>query len=202
VKLLNLLKKDLAPMNFVQAASSAIVDATGLSTLVFQPTITVDTPTPKTFAASAVNVTDDEITITAHGYLTGTKVQISNPGTLPVGISAATDYFVIVIDANTIQLALSLVDANAGTPVDITGQGVGTNTSTATALAGATVKIQKSLGEEGPWEDDISAVNITVAASPILEASQPVDCNFYKLVYAITAGELSAATKVLGKGLA
>lgn len=86
-----------------------------------------------TFGDSDVDTTDDEITLTAHEYTTGYRVILSNTGgALPGGLSGApTEYYVIVLDANTIQLAASLTDALLGDPVDITSNaGGGTHTIT------------------------------------------------------------------------
>ncbi len=65
----------------------------------------------------------DRITITGHGFTTGDQVTYSAT-TADTGLSAGT-YFVIVVDANTIQLAASSDDATAGTAVALTGDGVG-----------------------------------------------------------------------------
>ena len=65
----------------------------------------------------------DRITLAGHGYTTGDQVTYSAT-TADTGLSAGT-YFVIVVDANTIQLAASSDDATAGTAVALTGDGVG-----------------------------------------------------------------------------
>lgn len=160
--------------------------------------ITVDTPSAKTFAAAAVNTTTDRITITAHGFNTGLKGQVSNPGTLPTGITAATDYFVIVIDADTIQLASSLANAIAGTAVDITGQGSGTNTFTPTALAGGTIKFQQS-NDGSNWADLGSAINVTATGPICLSADRPTS-KYIAVYITLTAGNISASLQMLGRG--
>lgn len=80
-----------------------------------------------TFTASSVN---DELTINAHGLNTGDgPLQVSNSGgALPTGLAAVTNYFVVKVDANNIQLATSLANALAGTFIDLTSNGSGTNT--------------------------------------------------------------------------
>lgn len=82
---------------------------------------------PKTFTAA----TTDIVTATAHAFTTGDgPFQLTNSGgALPAGLAVTTDYYVIVIDANTFRLATSRPNALAGTPVvDITGTGTGTHT--------------------------------------------------------------------------
>ena len=65
----------------------------------------------------------DRITLAGHGYTTGDQVTYSAT-TADTGLTADT-YYVIVVDANTIQLAASSDDATAGTAVALTGDGVG-----------------------------------------------------------------------------
>ena len=70
-----------------------------------------------------VDPSTDRITLAGHGYTTGDQVTYSAT-TADTGLSAGT-YYVIVVDANTIQLAASSDDATAGTAVALTGDGVG-----------------------------------------------------------------------------
>lgn len=59
-------------------------------------------------------------TFTAHGYnRTGTKARITS-GTLS-GLSVNTDYYLIVIDANTLAFSTTYANAIAGTKIAITG---------------------------------------------------------------------------------
>ncbi len=78
----------------------------------------------------------DIVTATAHGLQTGMCVRVSNSGgALPGNLAAATDYAVIVIDANTLYLATNWTNAMAGTEIDITDAGTGTHTLTPTTSA-------------------------------------------------------------------
>ncbi len=93
-----------------------------------------------------VDTGTDEITVTANPELiTGKVVQLSTTGTLPTGLSASTDYYIIVVDSTTIQLATSLANAVAGTQINITGAGSGTFVATGTLTA-------RTLGETGGEE--------------------------------------------------
>lgn len=78
----------------------------------------------ETFTA---NPATDELTV-ARGYTTGELVQVSSSTTLPAGLAAATDYYVIRVSATLIQLATSLANARTGTQIDITDAGTGTHT--------------------------------------------------------------------------
>jgi hypothetical protein len=57
-----------------------------------------------------------------------TRVQVSSSGTLPAGLLAATDYFVIRLSDTEIRLATSYANAVAGTAINITDAGSGTHT--------------------------------------------------------------------------
>ena len=83
---------------------------------------------------TAANATEI-FTAVAHGFVTGDgPVQVSNAGgALPAGLTAATDYWIIVIDANTFKLATSLANALAGTNLLITTDGTGVQTLADTA---------------------------------------------------------------------
>lgn len=83
--------------------------------------------TSKTFnGGTAVNVTTDLFTITNHGFVTGQKVLYGiGGGTVITGLTDATDYYVIKVSANTFKLATTLVNAIAGTAINITVVGVG-----------------------------------------------------------------------------
>ncbi len=76
--------------------------------------------------ATAVDPATDGITLTAHGLKTGDKIVYADGGgTQVVGLTDTNTYYVIVVDADTIQLASSFANAIAGTEIDITADGVG-----------------------------------------------------------------------------
>lgn len=82
-----------------------------------------------TFATTDVDTATDTITETAHGMTTGQgPVEFSSSTTLPAGLSAATNYWIIRVDANSFKPASSRANSLANTPVDITTQGTGTHT--------------------------------------------------------------------------
>lgn len=66
-----------------------------------------------TFDDTDVTTGTDEITMTAHGYVNGDgPLRLTDGGGLPAGLLINTDYWVIVVDANTIKLAASPGNAN------------------------------------------------------------------------------------------
>ncbi len=93
------------------------------------------------------NATTDTLTLTGpttHDQVTGDgPVQVSNSGgALPTGLSAATNYWLIRVDASNVKLATSRANALAGTAVDITAAGTGTQTMTTVATAGGASSTQ------------------------------------------------------------
>lgn len=82
-----------------------------------------------TFTASGATLTD-----ATHGLVTGDgPVRVSSSGTLPAGLTAGTDYWLIYLSANTYSLATSRANAFAGTAVTTTDAGTGTHTLSDTA---------------------------------------------------------------------
>lgn len=78
-----------------------------------------------TLVDAAVDVALDRISVPDHGLVENQVVQLSTTGVLPAGLAAATDYYVKVVDQDTIQLAASA----GGTAIDITSAaGGGTHT--------------------------------------------------------------------------
>jgi hypothetical protein len=79
-----------------------------------------------TGTVSAVTIGTESLTINNHPFNTGERVYISSTASVPGGLSAGVEYFIIDTDANTIKLAASKADALANSPVDITSTGSGT----------------------------------------------------------------------------
>ena len=77
--------------------------------------------------STAVTLTTDTITFaTPHGLNTGDQVIYSNGGgTSVAGLTDATTYYVIRVDAHTIKLAATLADAAAGNAIALTAAGSG-----------------------------------------------------------------------------
>lgn len=135
----------------------------------------------------SVSAAANTLTLTAHGLLTGDgPVRLTSSGTLPGGLATGTDYWVIKVDANTIKLATSLVNALAGTPIDITGAGTGTHTlsdtsetrrvgqevtHTATGTRRATLTLQ-AFGGAGTGDSSPAAVLDTVQSKARLPTAR------------------------------
>ena len=160
--------------------------------------IDVNTPGAKTWNASAVNTTDDTITITAHGFSTGLKGQVTTAGTLPAPLALLTNYFVIVVDANTIKLATTLNNAIAGTAIDLTTQGVGNSTFTPTALAGGSIKYEIS-NDNVNFSDYAAATNVTADTTSWFLLTLP-SMRYVRWTIALTAGQMGVTTNILING--
>ena len=81
-----------------------------------------------TLNATNINVTNDTILISNHGFVTGQEIRVT--GSVPTGLTANQNYFVIKVDNNNIKVASSYANATSATPVpiDITVTGSGTMT--------------------------------------------------------------------------
>jgi hypothetical protein len=73
-----------------------------------------------TFTAATTNI----ITSAAHGMTQGDCIQVSTTTTLPGGLSASTNYYVISVTTDTFKVSAT----PGGAEVDITNAGTGTHT--------------------------------------------------------------------------
>jgi hypothetical protein len=100
----------------------------------------------KTFAPGDVNTGTEVITIASHGFLDGMVVRFSTTTTLPTGLTADTDYYIISANTNDFKVSATF----GGSAVNITATGSGTHTVyganqfafkdiTPEALTGATI---------------------------------------------------------------
>lgn len=79
------------------------------------------------------NVDDntDTIVIPNHGYVTGQAVRLTTAGTLPSPLVTGQTYYIIAVDAVTVQLATTYDNALNAVPQTLTSVGTGTSTMTA-----------------------------------------------------------------------
>lgn len=143
--------------------TTLVCDVQGVGFLSVQNVYTDATPAgPDAFLPADVNVAANTITLTAHGYVTGLKIDLAGTN-LPAGL-AAQAYWAIVVDANTIKVATSLANALAGTAVDITTQGTSADsTFTATALGNSTIACYAS--NDGTNWVALTSQTTTISAS-------------------------------------
>ena len=188
----------------VSAAYSQVVDVydvggVGGDSILSISAADVNTPSAVIVASAAIVFATATWTSVAHLLTSGLKVQLTTSSALPSGLALSTDYFVIVVSADTFRLASSLALALAGTPVTLSNSGVGNQTVTPTALAGGNIKFEQSNSSSGPWVALGSAVNITVDADVALEKDRPTS-RYVRVYLTLTAGNISVVTTTLVKG--
>ena len=107
-----------------------LVDLIGFYRVTTTTTITSQavTNTLSAFSTFTADASTDIITHTNINLMNLTRVQVSTTTTLPAGLSAATNYFVIKVTDLTCKLATSYANAVAGTQINITDAGTGTHT--------------------------------------------------------------------------
>ena len=88
--------------------------------------------TSYTIATSAVNTSNEQITITGHGLSTGDTLLYNNGGGTTLTTSSADQsvYHVIKVDANIIKLAANATQASLGVSMNLTGTGNNAQTLT------------------------------------------------------------------------
>jgi len=143
--------------------------ASGATRYLEVPGVTVAAPAAITVATTAVTTATSTITITNHKYLTGTKLTYSAAaGTVLGGLTDATAYYVITVDANTIKLATSLVNAQAGTAITLTGTGNSSQTFT-----GDTVTATAAISAGAVSTITVTAVGSAYLTVPTVTVAKP-----------------------------
>lgn len=178
---------------------SDTIDLERAESLSIHAVIDVNTPSAAVCAsATDINATTNLFTSVAHGFVTGLKVQVTTSTTLPTGISAITDYFIVKIDADTFKLSDTLAHALAGTNlIDISDVGTGNQTFTPVAIAGGSIELQKS-NDGTNFVIEGSATNVTADANVFLEKDRPT-FKFARVKLTLTAGSISAVYNVVVK---
>jgi len=163
---------------------------------------TVGNDGPETFAREDVDVALSRITIAAHGFVTGQELALTTDDALPAPLEE-TDYYVIVVDEDTFQLAETAENALAGIPIVLEDDGApgSTNTLTGTALSGASCAIQRS--NDGENWDTMSTENISAATNTYMTVNDSLNYKFIRAVKAISAGaaEVKPLLTVIGDAI-
>jgi len=113
-----------APCNLVLVDLVGFYRKTSVTTTTAQST----TNTLSAFSTFTADAGTDTLTHTNINLRPYTRVQVSTTTTLPAGLSAATDYYVIWVSDLTCKLATSYANAVSGTAINITDAGTGTHT--------------------------------------------------------------------------
>lgn len=179
----------------------AIYGTSGLTAFTLYGTVDVNTPGATTYA-SASKVTDSGDGIlftktTATGYFFGLIVQFSTSTTLPTGISASTDYFVVPVTSTTFKVCTSYANALAATYIAYTNTGTGTQTATPTAIATASCYLQGSFDETNWVTVPFSTTTITADGSFSLNFPN-VWYQSYRLYVTLASGSMAFSPLRIG----
>lgn len=178
----------------------------GLSSATIQIEWDVLAASAKTFIDGDVTVGSDSVAETAHGYMTGLEGQLTTSGTLPGGLSTATNYYIIRVDADSFKFATSRANAEAGTAVDITsaaGGGAHTFTPTAGGAVGEFyVQATNYDPDDARWETITTSTTYPVSnadnSAIIRLTSLPGE--YVRIYYAPTSGQGTYDIKIVGRG--
>lgn len=125
----------------------------------------------------AVDPVANTITIVGHGLTTGTApASVGSTGTVPGGLDVGDYLYVIVIDADTIQLAATSADAFEGNAIDITDVGSGVlqllvDVAAETILERTEMQVLKEDGASDPLLGNVElSYAVTYRTSPAQDA--------------------------------
>ena len=128
---------------------------------------------------------EDMVTITAHGAATGDGPYQLIGGTVPTGLAAATDYFLIVKNANVFQLATSKANALSGTVETFSSDG------SSIELDAIDARVSKA---------DLTAANLTGLTTGITSASLNTAADTVTAGYAVLATRVNELRTPLSMG--
>ena len=136
------------------------------------PLVTIEAPYWTFNGATSVNDVAETITYTGHRLVTGDQVVYNNGGGTSIGgLTSTYTYYVIKVNNDTIQLATSLVNANAGTNINLT-DGVGSNhTLTLTSGAATATAVLGTGGEIVGYSIDDAGTGYTNCNIEIVDSS-------------------------------
>jgi hypothetical protein len=136
--------------------------------------VTTDAWVAQGIADTVVTATAATDTFTAgasHNLATGMLIQMTAGTSLPTGLSATTNYWVIVTSPTTFKLATTRANALAGTAIDITDAGVGTLTviTIATTGVGSTpIAAKTSVEIDGAFGAKLSIIQDAAGGKAVL----------------------------------
>jgi hypothetical protein len=161
---------------------TTIAAATGGTGYASAPSVTVAAPTARVVTQANVNISTDVITITGHNLRTGTKLTYNqvSAGTLMAPLTDGQAVFVIRVDNDTIKLATTLSNANAGTAINITNDGHDTqnfqgDTATGTAVLSNNKLSSVTVTAVGSDYQSVPSVTIAAPAEQTFNASSAVN---------------------------
>lgn len=121
-----------------------------------QPLISVAGPEIE-FDSSDVNTITNEITIAGHSFKEADSVGFFTSGSLPVGLTLGTTYYIHVVDSNTIKV----LGSPGGAAIVLGTQGTGTHTITRNTLNVGGIQTNVSITETIQGFGNLFAVGVS-----------------------------------------
>ncbi len=123
-------------------------------------------------SASVVSVANDTLTFSNHRFVNIQRVTYTKGGgTVITGLTDNTAYYVIKVDQNTIKLATSSSNAEAGTGINLTGLGAGTTHTLNAAFDGTNTKF-KATHSNGTKAKISRAAQLTISINGVNQQPQ------------------------------
>ena len=136
-------------------------------------------------SASVVSVANDTLTFSNHRFVNIQRVTYTKGGgTVITGLTDNTAYYVIKVDQNTIKLATSSSNAEAGTGINLTGLGAGTTHTLNAAFDGTNTKF-KATHSNGTKAKISRAAQLTISINGVNQ--QPQESSDPTVGYGIAA---------------
>ena len=136
-------------------------------------------------SASVVSVANDTLTFSNHRFVNIQRVTYTKGGgTVITGLTDNTAYYVIKVDQNTIKLATSSSNAEAGTAINLTGLGAGTTHTLNAAFDGTNTKF-KATHTNGTKAKISRAAQLTISINGVNQ--QPQESSAPTVGYGIAA---------------
>ncbi len=187
--------------NITSTATSDVLGSDSIGSLVLAGTVDVNTPSAGV-SASGSQVTNSGglkfTTTTAHGFAFGLVVQYTTSTTLPTGISALTNYYVVPASATTYHVATSLANAEAGTFVAYTDTGTGNQTATPVAVSGASAILQGTLDGQATWNTVPNSTWTITADGSFLFELDYIRYGAYRVYISMTTGMMAFTQLQIG----
>lgn len=175
----------------VSSKTSSIVALDHVEMGSIQLAYTVLAVSGEAFTSASIVASADTITISGHLLVQNLRgnFTITAADAFPTGLNSADNFYIIVVDANTIQIASAL----DGSAVDITK--VSGNFVFVPDTFSGSIQLQVTNDNDGnsTWSDEGSASVITATGSTLIKLDRP-GYNACKVVLTQNGGLMSALT--------
>ena len=150
-------------------------------------------------SSSVVSTADNTIRYNNHRFITGQRVTYNDGGGTAIGGLSDGVYYIIKNDKNTIKLASSLANANAGSAESLSGLGVGVSHTLNVAFDGVNTKFVASY-DDGTKAQMSRAAQLTISINGVIQkpsdTASPTDGFGYDVDSIIVFSTAPAATDI------